>query len=287
MKNKISIFYAFTTVFLFCSAASFSQKHKEKSLDSTLEANSEKWKVKEHKGIAGIAKPEFGNYTTVIAEKLDSPVIKRKTKDSSGAEISISSDNGLDISKYQTVEKKKFYRMVFSREKDTTEIQFYIHSVSDERKQTVLGSLLSKNEEGTGATLNYQKNIEGVILTGIESTRAHFFIEDYVSSRQVEHSNPQQNNPTTWGYILIKTDSIFTEPVMQTFGKPKSQFFMQWQSGIFMNDINGAHIALLQFGSNPQFGDDKFYIRIRRDLSANSQNVIAAFFAVIIGAKGL
>src|SRR6185503_44280 len=195
-------------------------------------------------------------------------------------EISISSDNGLDISKYMTVEKKKFYRMVIGSSQDTTEIQFYIHSVSAERKQTVLGKMLSKNEEGTGATLNYQKNIEGIIITGIESIRAHFFIEDYVSSRQVEHSNPQQNNPTTRGYVLIKDDSLFTEPVLETFGNPKSNFFMQWQGGIFINDVNG-HIALLQFGG------DKFYIRIRRDLDPTRQDAIAAFFAVIIGVKDL
>jgi hypothetical protein len=255
----------------------------EKSLDSALEANSEKWKVKEHKGIAGIAKPEFGNYKTLVAEEMDSPVIKKKRKDSLGTEVSISSDDGLDISKYQTVEKKKFYRMVLGREQDITEMQFYIHSVSEERKQTVLGRMLSKNNEGTGATLNYQKNIEGIILTGSELIRAIFFIEDYVSSRQVEYSSPQQNNPTTRGYILIKNDSLFTEPVMESFGNSKSPFFMQWRSGIFMNDVNGKHIALLQFGGNQQ----AFYIWIRRDLDANRQDAIAAFFAVIVGVKGL
>lgn|SRR6185312_11464124 len=286
MKHKSFPFYALAGAFFFCNSVAFSQSNKYKSLDSTLESNSEKWKVKEHKGIAGIAKPEFGPYTTLVAEKLDSPVIKKKTKDSSGAEISYS-DAGWDLSKYQTVEKKKFYRMVLCRDHDTTELQFYIHSVSAERKQTVLGKMLSKNDEGTGATLNYQKNIEGIILSDNESLRAHFFIEDYVSSRQIEHSNPQQNNPTTRGYILIKNDSLFTEPVMQTFGNSKSNFFMQLQIGVFMNDVNGAHIALLQFGGDPPFGDEKFYIRIRRDIDGDRQDAIAAFFAAIIGVKDL
>ncbi len=286
MNRKSFSFYVLTGACLFCNSVVFSQKNKEKSLDSTLEATSEKWKVKEHKGIAGIAKPEFGPYTTLVAEKLDSPVIKKKTKDSSGAEISYS-DAGWDLIKYQTVEKKKFYRMVLGRDQDTIELQFYIHSVSAERKQTVLGKMLSKNDKGTGATRNYQKNIEGIILLGIESIQAHFFIEDYVSSRQIEHNNPQQNNPTTHGYILIGKDSLFTEPVMQTFGNPKSNFFMQWQKGIFMNDINGTHIALLQFGSDQPYGDEKFYIRIRRDIDGNRQDAIAAFFAAIIGVKDL
>lgn len=280
MKHKSFPFYVLTGAFLFCNSVAFSQKNKDKSLDSTLETNSEKWKVKEHKGIVGIAKPEFGPYTTLVAEKVDSPVIKKKTKDSSGAEISYS-DAGWDLSKYQTVEKKKFYRMILGSEQDTTELQFYIHSVSAERKQTVLGRMMNKNDEGTGAMLNYQKHIEGIILSGNESIQARFFIEDYVTSRQIEHNNPQQYNPTTHGYILIKNDSLFTEPVMQTFGNPKSNFFMQLQIGVFMNDVNGAHIALLQFGG------EKFYIRIRRDIDGNRQDAVAAFFAAIIGVKDL
>ncbi|MEO6844996.1 MAG: hypothetical protein ABI184_07480 [Ginsengibacter sp.] len=281
MKNKSFLFYVLTAVFFFCNSVAFSQKNKDKSLDSTLEANSEKWKVKEHKRIGATAKPEFGFYTTLVAEKLDSPVIKKKTKDSSGASIGYS-DAGWDISKNVTVEKKKFYRMVLGRQEDTTEIQFYIHTVSAEKRQTVLGKILSNNNEGKDGILKYQKNIEGFIFNFSGSTRSRFFMDDYVSATQTTSDNPGQGNPITGGYILTKTDSLFTEPVIESFGNSKSQFFMQWQKGIYMKDMKGTHVALLQFG-----GGQPFYIWIRRDLDAYSQDAIAAFFAVIIGVKDL
>jgi hypothetical protein len=281
MKIKISIIYGFTVILLFCNNVAISQKRKEKSFDSTLEANSEKWKVKEHQRITGLAKPEFGDYITLVAEKLDSPVNKKKRKDSIGTEISYT-DVGFDMSKYKTFEKRKFYRMVISKDSDTTEVQFYIHTVSSEKRETVLSKILSKDDESKNIILKYQKNIEGFIFTGNGLTNSHFVIEDFVGSTQTTVDNPGQGNAITGGYILTKTNSLFTEPVMQTFGNPESKFFMKYQKGIFINDTNGMHIALLQFGN-----EQPFYIWLKRDIDINIQNTIAAFFAVIIGAKNL
>ena len=86
MKEKSYLCGLLIASVFFCCHTTFSQKNKEKSLDSALEANSEKWKVKQHRGLFGLAKPEFGPYATLDAEKLDSAVIKKKTKDSSGLE---------------------------------------------------------------------------------------------------------------------------------------------------------------------------------------------------------
>ncbi len=283
MKNKSFVVCVFATVFIFLSNTSFSQKNKERPLDSALEANSEKWKVKEHKGIAGMAKPEFGLYSILAAEKLDSPVVRKKIKN--GSEASYSGYDGWDISKYETFEKTKFYRAFLGKEMDTIEIQFYIHSVSNEKRQTMLGKMLSKNDEfaeSKDATLGYKKNIEGILVTNVESTFGHFFIDDYISNRQITNDNPGQNDLITSGYILIKNDSLFTEPVMEKFGNPKSKFFFQIQKGIFMNDANGKHLALLQFGN-----DQPFYVRIANDLEAVYKDAIASFFAVIIGVKDL
>ena len=58
-----------------------------------------------------MAKPEFGPYTTTVVEKLDSPVMRRTTKEGSYSGVGISSDNwDWDFSKYEMVEKKKAYR---------------------------------------------------------------------------------------------------------------------------------------------------------------------------------
>ena len=48
--------------------------------DSFLLANSEKWKVRQNKGMFGLAKPQFGSYTTLDIVKANEPIIKKKTK---------------------------------------------------------------------------------------------------------------------------------------------------------------------------------------------------------------
>jgi hypothetical protein len=145
MKTILYTAILLSMVCLF-SPDGLSQKNKQKPLDSTLEANSEKWKVKKHKGIFGLGKPEFGPFRTVVAEKLDSPVIRRKRK-SSGTEIFVSGGDW-DISKQKTFEKKKFYRLTLAGEKDSIDIQFLVHTVSEEKQQTFLGKMLSKTDEG-------------------------------------------------------------------------------------------------------------------------------------------
>ena len=133
MKNKSFLPGLFIAAFFFCCHTAFPQKNKEK-LDSALEANTERWKVKQHRGLFGMAKPEFGPFVTLDAEKLDSTVIKKRTKDSSWSGVSISSEGwDWDISKFKTFEKKKFYRMLVTKEADTAELLFSIYSVSKEK----------------------------------------------------------------------------------------------------------------------------------------------------------
>ena len=145
--NSPAILVLFLFIFFDASPA-HSQKDKYKFLDSSLAANSDKWKVKLHKGF-GLGKPEFGPYTTSDVEKLDSAVFKRKTKDSSYSGAIISSEGwDWDFSKYETIEKAKVYRMMVSTEKDTSEMLFSIYKRSNEKNLTVFGELMSKNDEG-------------------------------------------------------------------------------------------------------------------------------------------
>ena len=84
--------------------------------------------------------------------------------------MSISSEGwDWDISKFETVEKKKFYRMLVTKDADTAELLFSIYSVAVEKNQTFLGKMLSKNDEGKNATLSYKKNIAGIIVTRFDS----------------------------------------------------------------------------------------------------------------------
>jgi ribosomal protein L19 len=283
MKNTVLIPYMLTAVFFFCSTISFSQKNKEKPLDSALEANSEKWKVKQHRPLFGIAKPSFGTYITIDAIKLDSPVIRRKTKDGSATEISFSSQGwDLDISKFQTLEKKKIYMLKMATGTDTMEVMFAVHAISKEKSQTFAGKLLSKNDEGKDEILAYKKIISGIITTRLDSAYSKFYLEDYLSTTQTAERFSEKPS-ITQGYILTGTDSLFTEPIMHAVGKPSDKYFFEWQRGIFINSTNDVRIAALKFTD----GQSPFYIWIRKDIEAHVQQSIAAFFSILIGTMDL
>jgi hypothetical protein len=137
---------------------------------------------KEEQGHVGMAKPAFGPYTTLDVIKLDSPVNRTKIKDSEGAAISISRSEGIDITKLQTIEKQKQYKLLLGNAGDTTQVVFAIASVPKERKQTVVGRMLSKNEESSSAVLSYNRNVSGMITTGTDTAQWEFLIDDFTSS---------------------------------------------------------------------------------------------------------
>jgi hypothetical protein len=196
-----------------------SQKNKQKFLDSSLEANSVKWKAKLHKGMFGLSKPEFGPYVTQDVAKLDSPVFKRRTKDSSYSGAIISSESwDWDFSKYETVENAKAYGMKVVNEKDTAEFLFSIYRISKEKNITVFGELMSKHDEDKNALLGYKTILSGLMTTSYSVTPWRFLIED--TSGKGGEMPPFDLTRITRGYIVSQFDSIPTEPVMANFGKP-------------------------------------------------------------------
>ena len=76
MKNNFILTGLNLIVFLFCYQPCFCQVNE----DSVLLANSKKWSAKQNKGLFGLSKPDFGPYKTINVGKLDSAVIKNKTK---------------------------------------------------------------------------------------------------------------------------------------------------------------------------------------------------------------
>ncbi|NJO24606.1 MAG: hypothetical protein HC867_00715 [Bacteroidia bacterium] len=270
MKKKDLLIVLFlATLFLNCITV-FCQESNRISPDSVMHANSEKWKVKQNKGLFGLAKPEFGPYVTHEVAKLDSPVIKKKTKDSSwaGAEIT-SSGTDIDISKFLTIEKTKFYRLLLGQQSDTAETVFSISSVSVEKKQTFLGKLLSKKDEGKDAVLDYSRDISGIILTGIDETPWNFFLDDYRSGSRQTAGNFHPSASISNGYLKNKTDSLYIT------------LFSRYEADITFVNSRGEHLAALKFKQNP------VYMWIRNDIEASYQQAIAAVFAVIIAIKDL
>jgi len=270
----------FCNALLFSSTGSFCQKNKQKPLDSVLEANSEKWKVKLHRSMMGMAKPEFGPFITNDIEKLDSPVLRKKTKDGSYTGASISRDGwDWDFSKYQTVEKRKAYRMVLTGASDTAELLFSIYRISNEKNLTFFGELVTKNDEGKNQTLAGKTIVSGLGITSYDSLPWRFFVED--SFGRKEETGLTQTSRFTRAYIITHDDSLFTEPILNSAGSLNGKFFLEWQTGLFVNSSKSNHIAALKFGD----ASGPFSAWIRNDVVPSQQYSIASVFALLISAK--
>lgn len=143
MKKFVCI-YLIPAILNLCCHTSFGQANQ----DSALISHSYKWGVKKNKGLFGLSKPDFGPYNTVGVGKFDSAVIKKKTRDSTytGAEIS-GSGTDFDQSKFMTIEKTKFYKLSLATPTDKVDAVFAIASVSNEKRQTFVGKMMSKSDE--------------------------------------------------------------------------------------------------------------------------------------------
>ena len=282
MKNNSLSITLLLSVFMLNSFSSLCQKNKSTPLDSALEANSEKWKVKKRNGLFGMGKPEFGPYATTDAGKLDSPAIKKRTKDSAETGVTISSNGwDWDLGKFETVEKTKSYRIAVANGLDSVQLRFTIYAVSNQRTQTVLGSLLSKNDEGKDYVLGYVKHIAGFI-EGLYAQPWPFLIEDYLTDKQLSYSPTRSD--TTKFRLLTPADSLYSEAIFRSIGKRGPESFLEWQEGVFVNNRKGEHIAALKFaeGINPAS-----YVWIRKDLNKADQLAIASLFAVLIATMRL
>ena len=274
----------FSTALFFCHKTGFCQKNKQKRVDSVLEANSEKWKVRLHRGMFGMAKPEFGPFTTIDLDKVDSPVLRKRTKEGSYTAASYFSSEGWDwdFSKYETVEKRKAYRMLLAGASDTAELLFSIYRISNEKNLTFFGDLMSKNDEGKNLTLAYKANVSGFGATSYDSVPWRFFLED--SFGRKGEAIPSETTRSTSGYIITPGDSLFTEPIVNHVGSRDGNFFLEWQTGVFINSSKANHIAALKFGT-PGDLSNPFYVWIRNDVSPPQQHAIAAVFSLLISAK--
>lgn len=236
--------------------------------DSAMLANAEKYTAKQNKGIFGLAKPIFGIYATIDIIKIDSPSIKKKTKDSSfiGAQV-FAEQPDLDQSKYITIEEKKYYKLLLGTASGTAEAVFAIASITHEKKQSLLGKVLSKNHEGKDIVLAYKRDVPGTIKTAIDSLDWKFFIGDFGKGTG-QNGVPFLPAPSIGGgYLMNIKDSFYI------------QTWSSFSANIVLVDQKGEHLAALAF---QQKHPD---IWIRRNIETSTQTAIAAFFAVILGIK--
>jgi len=236
--------------------------------DSTLIVNSEKLPVKLNKGLFGLSKPAFGAHSTLSVSKIDSAVIRKKTKDSSyiGAEIS-SEGTDFDQSKFMTIEKTKFYKLSLGAISDTVEAVFAIASVSHEKRQTFLGKMLSKNDEGKDEVIDENRDVPGIIKASNDSIVWKFFIDDFVSGSGQSQGPFSIPASISGGYLKNEQDSLYM------------QIYSSFEADVVLINQKGEHLAALAFKQKHPA------VWIRNDITASYQQAIAALFAVILSIK--
>jgi hypothetical protein len=279
----------------------YSQKNIPSPWDPTLEANSEKWKLKTHRKIFGnISQLEFGPFNTALFEKLDSPVHKRKTKE--GAEFGLNlgydarmetgHEVDLDITKKIITQKSKYYRMLLAGNADTTETLCSTISFTKEEKETVGGAALKtllhghySSEENKSGIIGYSEITNGFILTTPDSAIWNFY---FASGKGINNNSPNSVTSDTinaskylTGFLKNNSDSINISPVisrsiMKFLGKYDTLYF---EEGYELVNQKGEHLAAYQ-----KMGPDKKspYIWMRKDISDADRKAIASFLEVII-----
>ena len=218
----------------------------------------------------GFAKPQFGPYTTTDGGRSGTHNTKKKTKEGSDFGADISSEGvDFDQSKYLSILKTKNYKIQLATLTDTTNAVFAISSVSKEKRQTLFGKMISKNDEGKDEVLNYTRDVTGVIITNANEKPWIFCIDNYTSGSRITANSYYPSAGISNAYLKNGTDSLVAEM--------NSSF----DADLVLTNSNGEHIAALKFGQAPAC------IWIRNDLDKAYQQSIAAFFAVIIGIRDL
>jgi len=237
--------------------------------DSSLQ-QCEKWKIKQNKSLFGLAKPRFGPYTTLNIEKTNDPVLKKTTKEPAVLEESIgSSGRDLNMSRVQTVEKTVSYKLQIAGPRDTISALFSIYAVSTEKKQTLAGRMLSKNDRDESESLNYYRDLKGLIASGSDSAGWRFSIDHLVNSVSLAGGAPYPVPKISAGYLKRESDSLFFEATDLNGGDYK------------ISNARGEHFAIIKF--NERKGAPGIWIR--NDIPGQFQDAISALFAVLIGIK--
>jgi len=148
MKKKcaIKLLYPLLLFFPFAKVACQSIE------DSVMIANSEKWNVNYKQGTFTLTQPGSNQTFTMNLIKLDSGKLRQKKRDS--AEMEFSGSDGFDHSKFMTIRKSRLYKLQAGTDENSTEALFAVANKSNQKRQTFLGKVLSKNDEGKNEVLS-------------------------------------------------------------------------------------------------------------------------------------
>ncbi|HEY5408067.1 MAG TPA: hypothetical protein VIJ92_13315 [Ginsengibacter sp.] len=260
MKKKISInlFYLLLLCFLFTKGACQSIE------DSMMIANSEKWNVNYKKGTFTLSQPGSNQTFTMNLIKLDSGKLKQKKKDS--AEIEFSGSDGFDQSKYMTIKKSRVYKLQSGTDENSMEALFTIANESKQKRQTFLGKVLSKNDEGKDEVLRSTSTIFGTIKRNNAATGWKFSLDNLSANNMWNKALPFIILSPPQGFLESEKDSLFFEPA-------------SFKADAVLVNAHGDHVGAVKFRKKP------FIMWVTKDIDNSLQDAIGVLFDVMIGMK--
>jgi len=303
-SNLLSVF-CMTIFALFFRSVGYCQKNAPSPWDPALEANCDKWKlITRNKMFGATGKVEFGPYSVVSIEKLDSPFNKVKTID--GAELALDPGydawikNGpkadTDLTRKMNSEKSAYSHILLAKGTDTTEIFSSLFSIAKyyyvkEKKVIFLPDLSDNllgitNEENTHSLIGNMRVINGFILSNTDSVLWNFFFTsvwgDIIKNAQPDSSRNEANHSSNYikGYLKNRNDSIHVSLVTSMYiykllGKYDTTYF---DAGFELVNQKGQHLAAYKKKSMDY--QSPYYIWMQKDLDNSYRRAIASFLAI-------
>ena len=260
MKKQIKISIACIFYFNLLYLKSYCQSYN----DSIMIANSEKWNVTYKKGIILLYQPGSDQTFTMNLIKLDSGKLKQKKKDS--ADIEFSGSEGFDQSKYMTIKKSRVYKLQSGTGENSTEALFAVADESKQKRQTFLGKVLSKNDEGKDEVLSSISTVYGTIKRNNAATVWNFSINNLSKNNMQDDDLPFIIPPPPQGFLKSEKDSLF-------FARAS------FKASVVLVNAHGDHIAAVKFTKKP------LIMWVRKDIDNSLQDAIGVLFGVMIGEK--
>jgi hypothetical protein len=255
MKKKMQIFVAYIFLVAVFAGKAFSQSFE----DSVMMANCEKWNIVYKKGMLTLSQPGYAQAFTMNLSKLDSGKLKQKKKNSVYMEYSGS--GGLDGNKYMTITRNRVYKLRMGTDTNSTAALFVVTNESNEKRQTFLGKLMSKNEERENEVLSSESTVYGTIKRNNLATTCKFSLKNLSGSAGFAYSISAPE-----GFLTSEKDSLFFERA-------------SFKADAVLVNAEGQHVGAVKFRTKP------FVIWLQKDMENSLQDAVAVLFGVMIAKK--
>jgi hypothetical protein len=260
MKRKILIF----VIYLFLLNMFIGKTLSQSFEDSLMMAKCEKWNVVYKNGMLTLSQPGSAWVFTMNLSKLDSGKLKQKRKDST--DIEFSGSGGLNQSKYMTITRNRVYKLQMGTDTNSTAALFVVANQSNEKRQTFLGKLMSKNDEDENEVLSSESNVYGTIKRNNLATAWKFSLKNLSANHFGNSGLPFSLFYPAEGFLTSETDSLYLERA-------------SFKADAVLVNAEGHHVGAVKFRKKP------FVIWVRKDIDNSLQDAAALFFGVMIARR--